>query len=68
MRFCMGARFSMPIKLKLLRWEICAALILKVLLLYCLWKLCFSHPLSHSIDAPVTVKHVLSTKGDSYDP
>lgn len=58
----------MHIKLKLLRWEIIAAVVLKVLLLYFLWKLCFSHPLSHSVDAPVTIKHVLSTKGDSYGP
>lgn len=56
----------MQINLKFLRWEIFTALLLKVLLLTLIWKLCFSHPLSHAVNAPLTIHHMLSTKGDNH--
>ena len=59
----------MSIRLKHIRWEISLALLVKIVLLFVLWKLCFSHPLSHTVNGPVTAKHVLSShlKGDPDD-
>lgn len=46
-------------RLSHLRWEIIAALVLKVALLWLLWKLCFSHSLAHSINSQTTTQHLL---------
>jgi hypothetical protein len=46
---------------KRMRWEIGIALVVKVFLLFILWKICFSRPLSHSVNGPVTAQHVLSS-------
>ncbi|MBX9586931.1 MAG: hypothetical protein K2X50_06695 [Gammaproteobacteria bacterium] len=46
-------------RLSHLRWEIAAALVLKVALLWLLWKLCFSHSLTHSVNNKTTTQHLL---------
>lgn len=50
-----------------LRWEITAALVLKVALLCLLWKICFSHPVGHSVNTLSTTHHILNNlKGNSH--
>lgn len=50
-----------------LRWEIAAALVLKIAILWLLWKVCFSHPLSHSINSHTTTQHLLNNLTGEYN-
>lgn len=56
------------IHIKQIRWEIGISLVLKVCLLFLLWKLCYSHPTNHSIKDSETAQHILSShvKGDRH--
>ncbi len=56
----------MPTKQRQIRWEISAVLAIKVCLLFVLWKLCFSHPTSHSVNPQRTAQHLLSSAPPSY--
>jgi len=69
LRFSMFVMYLMNIKLRHIRWEISLALLVKVILLFLLWKLCFSQPLSHSINKSLSTQHILSSqlKGDHHD-
>jgi hypothetical protein len=46
--------------LKHIRWEIALALLAKILLLFILWKVCFSHSPSHHLSHEAIRGHVLS--------
>lgn len=50
----------MAYRINQLRWEIAAALMLKIALLWLLWKICFSHPLHHSVNSQSTSQHFLN--------
>lgn len=46
--------------------KITVLLIVKLLLLYCLWKICFSHPLAKDLRRE-GVKSLIYTNGDPHD-
>lgn len=44
----------------MLRKDICITLLIKCVLLFLLWKLCFSHPLDIQLTNTDIVKHLIS--------